>query len=226
MAKGGVYGCAVFAKYGLFILNVIFFLLGIGLIAAGGVVVSNTQDFLAILGSTTNLIGGVIIGFGAFVFLTAFSGCCGALRESSCLLKSYFWIVVGALLVEATLAIIMFASPLFGDFVSTTGFDAFVDLNKTNTPLLESFEESVQCCGWKMTNDTYTADPTYPDFCFPNKDVTAKINPPCYNVVSDFFDDHIEITIAVIVTVIVIQLVGESMAVIMWRNIAAEDLYV
>lgn len=226
MAKGGVYGCGpVFSKYVLLLLNIVFFVLGIALIVVGGIVVTNTQDFLVILGKTANLVGGIIVAFGCFVFFTAFSGCCGALRESVCLLKTYFGIISVVLFIEVILVILIFTSNIFGNLIDTKGRDTFEDLARNDPDLILKFEKSVQCCGWKAYNDTYTKA-TVPLECYPHQDTSKPINEGCYTKIDDFFNNYYSLTVGVIVGILAMQFIAEVFAVCIWRNINQEDMYV
>jgi len=101
-------------KYMLFTFNFILFLVGLALLAVGIFVAVDANklfdwlskvDFDPSMGGLDlkNLLKNcayVLIAFGAFVFLVAFLGCCGAIKESKCMLGTYATIVCICLIVE------------------------------------------------------------------------------------------------------------------------------
>jgi len=130
-------------------------------------------------------------------------------------------------MVEAALAIALFSSDLFSNFVDTKGFEGFSRLNSTNPELLRRFEENAKCCGWDSYNDTYAYPVLPPNECYPNGiPEPTKVYPPCHQVINDFFSEHLNIVIGVVVSVLLTQIIGEVMAVCMWRNINQESMYV
>ncbi|XP_064652782.1 tetraspanin-18-like isoform X2 [Lineus longissimus] len=106
------------AKYFLFIFNIIFFLVGAVLLGVGiWVVVDNTYLMAFINNFNTGgvNVGGllsssayVLIAFGAFIFVVGFLGCCGAWKESKCLLGIYS-VIVGIILLVEIVAVILAA---------------------------------------------------------------------------------------------------------------------
>uniref|UniRef100_A0A8B9H5A5 Tetraspanin 2b n=1 Tax=Astyanax mexicanus TaxID=7994 RepID=A0A8B9H5A5_ASTMX len=89
---GKVEGGMKCVKYLLFIFNFIFWMMG-SLVLAVGLWLRLEQDTVALLGSDgapENFFIGVyiLIVAGGLVMLVGFFGCCGAVRESQCLLGS------------------------------------------------------------------------------------------------------------------------------------------
>nr|BAP00631.1 tetraspanin [Patiria pectinifera] len=90
-------GCANCAKILLIVFNIIFFIVGIALLAVGIWVVTSPYnlDILAILDNPILESGAyLIIALGAFIFLVSFLGCCGAWTENRLMLIIYFIIVL------------------------------------------------------------------------------------------------------------------------------------
>eukprot|EP00914_Ancora_sagittata_P018242 GHVO01036061.1.p1 GENE.GHVO01036061.1~~GHVO01036061.1.p1 ORF type:complete len:270 (-),score=31.23 GHVO01036061.1:446-1255(-) len=107
-------GCgAKCAKFLLIVFNAIFWLSGACVLGVGLWLLlddSATQVFgLAIEASgdsTFKTACYVLIGIGAFVFLVGFLGCCGAIRESKCLLGLYIFALVVVFVVELAAGIL------------------------------------------------------------------------------------------------------------------------
>lgn len=90
-------GCAKCVKYLLIVFNVIFFLVGIALLAVGiWVIVQPYQlEILEILDNPLIKNSAyLIIAIGSFIIVVAGLGCCGACMNSKCMLVIYFIIIL------------------------------------------------------------------------------------------------------------------------------------
>lgn len=76
-------------KYLLFGFNLIFVIAAIGLIAAGAYVQIKLSDYYDFFGNEYTGPGILLICVGAFIFIIAFFGCMGALKENYCLTMSF-----------------------------------------------------------------------------------------------------------------------------------------
>ncbi|XP_075986026.1 tetraspanin-18-like [Anticarsia gemmatalis] len=77
-------------KYILFFVNLVFVLAGLALIGVGVAAIYKLEDLLNLIPiSIVKFAPYVFIILGAIIFLIAFSGCCGAITESKCLLITY-----------------------------------------------------------------------------------------------------------------------------------------
>jgi len=94
--------CSGIARFLLITFNFIFWLSGAAILAVGIwiLVDKNLQEYLDVIkdamGNEDALRTSayILIGFGAFVFLVGFCGCCGAIRKSKCLLGFYILFLV------------------------------------------------------------------------------------------------------------------------------------
>jgi len=90
-------GCANCAKILLIVFNIVFFIVGVALLAVGIWVVTTPYnlDILSILDNPIIASGAYfIIALGAFIFVVSFLGCCGAWMENRLMLIIYFIIVL------------------------------------------------------------------------------------------------------------------------------------
>lgn len=76
-------------KYLLFLFNLIFVIAGIGLIAAGAYVKIQLDGYYNFFGNVYLGPGILLIVVGVVIFLLAFFGCCGAVKENYCLTMTF-----------------------------------------------------------------------------------------------------------------------------------------
>jgi len=85
-----VYTCGMACvKYLLFIFNFIFFLSGLGLIVIGAYVKTQYGEYLTFADGTLTNAAVFLIALGVIVFIIGFLGCCGAIRESYCMVTTF-----------------------------------------------------------------------------------------------------------------------------------------
>jgi len=115
-------------KYVIFGFNVIFWLIGLSILAIG-VWAWTEKDTFNNLSLLTNVAldpAFIFIWAGAITFVIGFTGCVGALRENTALLAAYAIFLAILLLLEMTAGILGF---IFKDWIkgqATSGFQAFI----------------------------------------------------------------------------------------------------
>jgi len=146
-------------KYVIFGFNVIFWLLGLGILAIG-VWAWTEKDTFNNLSLLTNVAldpAFIFIWAGAITFLIGFTGCVGALRENTALLAAYAIFLAVLLLLELTAGILGF---IFKDWIkeqAKSGFEAFIvhyrdDADQQN--LIDWIQEGwLECCGINGPHD-------------------------------------------------------------------------
>uniref|UniRef100_A0A1Y1KB69 Tetraspanin n=1 Tax=Photinus pyralis TaxID=7054 RepID=A0A1Y1KB69_PHOPY len=151
-----VSGCL---KYMIFGFNVLFWLLGLGILTIG-VWAWSEKDIFNNLGRVANVAldpAFVLICIGSVTFIIGFTGCVGALRENTCLLAAYAIFLSILLLLEMTAGILGF---VFKDWIksqATAGFQTFIihyreDPDQQN--LIDWIQEDwLQCCGIEGPKD-------------------------------------------------------------------------
>ncbi|KAF7668716.1 hypothetical protein LDENG_00289750 [Lucifuga dentata] len=151
---GKVEGGMKCVKYLLFVFNFIFWLMGSFVLAVG--------LWLRFDPETVSLLNGdgapdaffigvyILIGAGSLVMLVGFFGCCGAVRESQCLLGSFF----------ACLLIIFGAEVAAGVFGFLNKDKIIEDVqnfytktynDNNNGTLITSYQKVLKCCGTKAS---------------------------------------------------------------------------
>jgi len=140
-------------KYVIFGFNVIFWLLGLGILAIG-VWAWTEKDTFNNLSLLTNIAldpAFIFIWAGAITFLIGFTGCVGALRENTALLAAYSIFLALLLVLELTAGILGF---IFKDWIkeqAKSGFEAFIVHYRDDTDqqnLIDWIQgDWLECCG-------------------------------------------------------------------------------
>jgi CD63 antigen len=148
------------AKYLVFIFNFLFFLAGIALIVIGSLAITNNQDvyqnIIADIPDFTN-VAIVFIVVGSIVTVISFFGCCGAIRESACMLNTFAFLLVLIVLAEIAIAIAAFVlrsklKDSLTDTISTyPATSGQIDWDGLQTKL--------HCCGVDSASDWTTSLP-------------------------------------------------------------------
>ncbi|XP_060794585.1 CD9 antigen [Neoarius graeffei] len=147
---GKVEGGMKCVKYLLFIFNFIFWLMG-SLVLAVGLWLRLENNTVSLLDSdeapATFFIGVyILIAAGGLVMLVGFFGCCGAVRESQCLLGSFFACLLIIFAAEV-------AAGVFGFLNKDTIVQDIQNFYKmsaedtNNTAILSSYHRVLDCCG-------------------------------------------------------------------------------
>ena len=91
----------------------------------------------------------------AFVLLISFMGCCGAVKESPCLLTSYAVVILIILLVELVIAALIYRYRNVFDEVGEKGLQRTLDkYNSTQSyNAFDDMQRNLQCCGVNSASD-------------------------------------------------------------------------
>uniref|UniRef100_A0A8C2XML1 Tetraspanin n=1 Tax=Cyclopterus lumpus TaxID=8103 RepID=A0A8C2XML1_CYCLU len=136
--------CSGFLKIMMFIFNGGIFLAGAGILGVGVWVKVDSGSLLVLLDNVEGTsefsqlvnVAYVLIGVGAVRLVIGFLGCCGAVRESRCMLLTFFSIVLIIFLIEVAGAVVLL---VFQDVVS-----------QKQDPLGNNCH---LCCGYKNYTD-------------------------------------------------------------------------
>lgn len=137
-------------KYLLFVFNLLCSLCGIALVVIGGVSLAKISE-LQQISEDHNIVAPSIffIILGSVVFVIAFFGCCGAIRESYCLTQTYGFFLLILIVAQIVTAALVFI--YVGDVKAAfeTGFTKiFADRDRpANAELIDTIQSNLQCCG-------------------------------------------------------------------------------
>lgn len=153
----------------LFVFNLLFVIAGIGLIAAGAYVKIKLTEYSDVVGNDYIGPGILLIIVGVIIFLLAFFGCCGAIKENYCLTMTFAVCLAIIFVLEIAGGIAGFVMrDTIEDEINKVLYDSMERYNgdsgvqKTWNKIQEEFE----CCGVNSTLDwKEKANATIPDSC-------------------------------------------------------------
>lgn len=201
--------CECTAKFALFVFNLICAVLGLIIIGFSVITNIHGKPFKDMLSGQITLVTIILIVIGVLVFLIAFLGCCGAVKENHCMLTTYAVIL-------STLLVVQFA----------IGITAFVYRNKIegslNSMISQTFENDkaedivdeiqmdLHCCGltgpqwWAIIN-------LRPSCCGRTKDKSCTIinayPDGCQDKIIDLIKSSLKLLGAIAIGISVIELI-------------------
>jgi hypothetical protein len=159
--------CEKFARYIVIIINCIFFILGIVVVAVGAVLAtksSDLQDQASLQEAILNDLNVVIVALilvicGACIVLTSLCGIVGALKQWRKCLVFY----------AASLFLILCIQMAMGAYLDNLDESSLGERWRNATPQTrDAIQRYLTCCGWSQLDDTAPfPDCTYPDFSPP-----------------------------------------------------------
>lgn len=145
---------ASLVKYLVFLFNLIFAISGVVLLVIGVLFRTKSAEIIEPLESTALGVAPIlVIIVGAVIFVIAFFGCCGAIRESSCMLTTYGIILLVLFILQVAIGVFAYLQIKDEDqFKSLVRNGLQTTFNKYNTDptAKEEFDliqYTVHCCG-------------------------------------------------------------------------------
>lgn len=150
-------GCGTsFVKYVLFFFNLIVALFGLAVIGIGVAVLLNWAVIKDELQGHLTVAPWVFIVIGAIMFIIAFFGCCGAIRESHCMTVTYAIFLLVIIIVQVVLAVLMFT---YADNIKdalVTSVNKLFDKRSVDpaaATVFSNIEQQLECCGKYSATD-------------------------------------------------------------------------
>lgn len=181
-------GCASgIVKYLVFLFNLVFALAGLAMLAVGILYQLELNDITnAIDDRTYALAPTFVIVVGTIVFVISFFGCCGAIRESTCMLTTYGVILLAIFILQIALGVFAFLQVKESDgsfkkeiYKAMDKAYAKYGRDKTTTDAIDSMQQVLKCCGNNGPGD-FTQ---LPSSCCEGKPQS------CHQADRSFFDD-------------------------------------
>ncbi|XP_053098677.1 tetraspanin-1 [Hemicordylus capensis] len=173
--------CFTFLKVMMVLFNLAIVLGGGALLGTGIWVAVDRSSFIDVFGALSSSVlqivnvGYVLIAIGAVLFLLGFLGCCGAQKESKCLLIMFFSIVLIIFIVEIAVAVLALvytslAETLLQGTVTQSLKNDFGKPNSEVTTIWNTTMHNLKCCGLSNFTDFndsyyYNTNKEYPGIC-------------------------------------------------------------
>jgi len=222
-------------KFLLFLFNFIFWVCGLALIVVGCLVQVALRNTLVIKDAAASSAPLVIIGVGVVIFFIAFFGCCGAWKESHCMVATFAVLLSFIIIIEVAAAI---AGYVFRGKVTGLVQDSLQDMirqYKNNTDIqktVDKVQQDLKCCGINSTADWPNFGPaanSVPDSCCVNvtagcgqgtmTDPNVVYQQGCQKAVEDLLKKNLLWVIVAALVIAFLQIMGIVFACMLMRGI-------
>ncbi|XP_069578861.1 tetraspanin-1 [Brachyistius frenatus] len=156
-------GCFTFVKLMMVLFNLLIFLGGLTLLAMGIWVSVDGNSFLHILGPFSSRgmqfvnVGFFCIAIGAALVLLGFLGCCGAHKESRCLLLLFFSIILIIFIAEVAAGVVALNYSSFAEEILRAWAIPALQKNYGGDPVVTKIWNTtmteLKCCGFSNYTD-------------------------------------------------------------------------
>nr|CAI5826477.1 unnamed protein product [Callosobruchus analis] len=102
MVSGGM-SCI---KYLLFCFNLLFAISGIAILTVGAVLHISYADYSNFVDRSYQYSPLILIGIGVVIFIVAFLGCCGAVKENICMIVTFIVLLVTLLILQIIIGVV------------------------------------------------------------------------------------------------------------------------
>jgi len=228
--------CSGTFKFFMFLINFIFFLAGVGIIALGSYMAIEMKDYFDFLG-TSELVGDKGLKMSAYIFIVvgvlvtmiAFFGCCAACTDNKCMMGTFATLMTLILIAEIGVAvtIVIYKGKAY-DVVSDAmkkGLNGYGEEGKEGVTVgWNKIQDQFTCCGvdgptdWRnSTNPDFLNKDNVPDSCCniekencgQNAMNTNKIHKDgCLKKFQKFVEGNVFLVGGVGLAVIVVQLIS------------------
>jgi len=208
MALGSCYTCI---KYLMFAFNFIFWLLGCAILGVGIWlrVDEKSAEFIHASSQVDILynLSYALIAIGFLIMLVGFMGCCGAIRESQCMLSFFFiflFIIFATLLGFGIWAAV--AKESFKDLTSTMLTDSVdtYDTNPASKSFMDLIQTSFNCCGNENAISEYGGD--IDERC-PSANILEKLQ-GCHEPFYDWIQGKLIVVAGIAIGIAVVMILG------------------
>ncbi|XP_041838016.1 tetraspanin 34 [Melanotaenia boesemani] len=244
--------CSGFLKIMMFIFNGGIFLAGAAILGVGVWVKVDSASLLGLLDEIEDAppelsqlanVAYLLIGVGAVLLVIGFLGCCGAIRESRCMLLTFFCIVLIIFLIEVAGAIVLFvfqglAGELLNNLENQVRASIQKDYGKENslTSLWNATMEEFKCCGYKnytdFDNSTYQSGGTkiYPPTCCntttigvcPEKDAESSMVLGCFDKLLELIEENAVIIAAVALGIAALEIAAMVVSMVLYKKVGSK----
>ncbi|CAG9822022.1 unnamed protein product [Phaedon cochleariae] len=219
------------ARYILFLFNFLILAAAAGLIAVGVLYKVNNVGLDVLSVSTYTIVVGVVIA------LIAFFGCCGAIKESRCLLSTYAYVMVTIFILQVVLIVLAFLAMKNGNLeldeeVKTylTKIYENIFTSPEEADIVNTLQRYFECCGIdnSYTLVTNATSGLLIESCFSDTDTQQKVMyiKNCVNELRDFIMNNAKIIGGIAIGVALVELVAAIFSFCVKDNISRQHEFV
>ncbi|XP_017768955.1 PREDICTED: leukocyte surface antigen CD53-like, partial [Nicrophorus vespilloides] len=157
--------CYRFAKYFLVILNFLFWLLGLAIVALALWMLLDPTFYISMAQDPNNYYIGtyILLTVGALLVIVSFLGCCGSCKESQCMLVSFFSILLVVLVAQIATLVWGYINaeslePLVQSTMKHTVQSEYADVDSRRMAF-DTIQKGLQCCGAERPSDWIGSKP-------------------------------------------------------------------
>ncbi|XP_033225016.1 CD63 antigen-like isoform X2 [Belonocnema kinseyi] len=164
-------------KYLLFIFNFLFAVCGLAIVTVGVIFhlqVKDVSDALKDQGIPPAIPIGLIV-IGAVIFLIAFFGCCGAIRDSHCMVVTFAVFLLAILIIQVAIAVYAYMQKIDSNKIQNTyRNDVFMkyydESSNVSKNIVDSIQSVLHCCGADSPRDynQFARNTSIPSTCCNN----------------------------------------------------------
>lgn len=230
----------------MFVFNGAIFVAGAAVLGLGIWFKVDSGSILGILESVDNAPDGLselvnvsymLIGVGAVLLVIGFLGCCGAVKESRCMLLTFFSVVLIIFIIEVVGAVMLLVFKDVGDELLQKLEKEVIQSIKNNygedegfTSLWNATMEEFQCCGYMnytdFDNSPFNNDHNiYPRTCCNTTFVcdmgvaeTSKVI-GCYNKLMELIEENAVIIAAVALGIVALEIAAMVVSMVLYKDI-------
>ncbi|XP_021178711.1 CD63 antigen [Fundulus heteroclitus] len=223
-------------KYLLFFFNLIFWLCGLALIAVGVVVQVSFHKSFLIRDASASAAPIFIIGVGVLIFFIAFFGCCGAWKESYCMVTTFAILLSLIIIAEVAAAIVGYVyRNKLSDVVQNSLGEMISNYKNSSAEFkdaVDKLQQGWKCCGSNNASDwkDFDADKkSVPDSCCVNvtkgcgkgaiENPSKVYDKGCHDALVAFMKQNIQWVIVAALVIAVLQIMGIVFSCLLMRGI-------
>lgn len=205
--------CSCTVKFVLIVFNLACALAGVAILTIGILTNSNGGSFKSMLSGQVTTTAICFMVLGAIVFLIAFFGCCGALREDTCMIQTYGVLLLTIFLFEIAIGIAVFVLKSQVQDDLKHNFEGYFSNYSKNKKYIDDIQTSLQCCGYDGPSFWQNLSPQQPipNSCCKNQhdcDISNSYQWGCYSTARDYLKKIMNVVGGVAIGIAAVELVG------------------
>ncbi|XP_021185263.1 23 kDa integral membrane protein isoform X2 [Helicoverpa armigera] len=232
-------GCGTsFVKYVLFFFNLVVALFGLAVIGIGVAFLLNWTVVKDELKSHLTVAPWVFIIIGAIMFVIAFFGCCGAIRESHCMVVTYAIFLLVIIIVQVVIGVLLL---VYGESINQSivkSVDALFDkrasanVDKATDTVINNMQQQFACCGKNGPQD-YGLSISLPDSCCSTTSTLGSIiggrctievaHRGCAGVISELYEKWNKPIAGIAIGIACVELIGALFSLYLANSIRNMD---